>query len=131
MKHNGGAVTEGGSAIAYITNIQLNIDSGLNPNFVLASSTVRDFTAGIRKVNGTFTALFESNAIMNKFIAGTNTSFAFTVSDGTNSYKFEMKNVSYTAATIGVTNAATIPVAVTFEADYFATDASTLVITKA
>jgi hypothetical protein len=131
MKHNGGAVTEGGSAIAYITNIALTIDSSLTPNYVLGSNTVRDFTAGIRKVSGTFTALFESTALMTKFVAGTSTSFGFTVSDGTNSYNFLCSNVSYTAATIGVTNAATIPVQVTFEADYDGTALSSLVITKA
>lgn len=130
MKHNGGSVTEGGSSIAYITNINLNVDNALTPNFVLGSSTIRDATAGIRKISGTFTALFESNALMNKFIAGTTTSFGFTVSDGTNTYNFLMSNVSYTAAALTVTNAATIPVQVTFEADYDPTALSSLVITK-
>lgn len=131
MKHNGGSVTEGGSSIAYITNITLNIDSGITKNDVLGSNTADSFTSGQRKVNGTFTALFQSNVLMNKFINGTTTSFGFTVSDGTNSYNFLANNVTYTAATIAVTTAATIPVAVNFEADYDGTALSALTITKA
>jgi hypothetical protein len=131
MKHNGGSVTEGGGAIANITSIQISIDSGLVGNPTLGSTTMRDFTAGPRKVTGSFTALFETNALVNKFVAGTQTSFGFTVSDGTNTYNFLCSNVSYTAATLSVTPAATIPVQVTFEADYDGTALSSVVITKA
>lgn len=131
MRHNGGSVKEGGSTIGYITNIALNVDNGFDQNFVLGSNTIHETTVGPRKVTGSFTALFESSAIMTKFISGTTSSFEFTVSDGTNTYKFDLPNISYTAATIGVSNQATIPVAVTFTASYDATAASTLVITKA
>jgi hypothetical protein len=130
MRHNGGTVKEGGSTIAYITNIALNLDSGLTQNFVLGSNTIHDVTAGPRKVNGSFTALFESSVILNKFINSTSTSFEFSVSDGTNTYNFNMPNVNYTAATVNVANGATIPVQVTFDANYDPTSASTMTITK-
>jgi hypothetical protein len=130
MRHNGGTVKEAGVTIGYITNITLNVDNGFDQNFVLGSNTIHETTVGARKVTGSFTALFESSAIMTKFINGTLSTFEFSVFDGTNTYTFNLPNIAYTAATIGVTNAATIPVAVTFEASYDATAASTLVITK-
>ena len=130
MRHNGGTVKEGGAAVAFITNITLNYDNSLTQDFVLGSNTIHSVTAGPRKVNGSFTALFESSAILNKFINGTSTSFQFSISDGTNSYDFDMPNVNYTAATLNVQNGATIPVQVTFDANYDVTSATTLTITK-
>jgi len=131
MKHNGGSVTEGGSTIANITTINLNIDNSMTTNYTLGNSSITSISAGPRKVSGTFTALFTDSALMTKFINGTQTSFGFTVSNGTNSYTFLASNVSYTAATVNVTPAATIPVQVAFECDYDPTSASSLVITKA
>ena len=128
--HVAGTFNEGGSPIATLTGVTLNIDNGYGANYSLGNTVARDLTYGFAKVTGTATAYFEDAALVNKFINGTASSLDFTLTDGTNTLKFDLSNIKYTGATKQVSGQGPIVLNLPFTALYDGTDASHIVITR-
>lgn len=125
-----GHIKEGGSAIAYLTSIELSINNNSKKNWALGSNTMRDTTLGTIAIEGTATAYFEDAVIYNKFVNNTATSIDFKLHDGTAGLQFYLPNIRYTAATISPANDGPVLITMPFTALYNTGDTSTLVITK-
>uniref|UniRef100_A0A6M3XPG3 Putative tail protein n=1 Tax=viral metagenome TaxID=1070528 RepID=A0A6M3XPG3_9ZZZZ len=76
-----GVIYEGGAAIAYVTNLEMSLDNGVNPVFVVGNTAVKTVVAGRCNVTGTLTALFQDATIMNKFINETESSLWLVLTD--------------------------------------------------
>jgi hypothetical protein len=128
--HLGGTLLEGGSAIGYLTAIDLNIDNGATELSVLGAQTPIGYTPGMSKVSGTITAWFQDLTLLNKFLNQTSTSINFTLSDGTNTLQFNMPNVLYTGLKKPVAGQGAIVMTLPFKALRDPTTSSNLVITE-
>ncbi len=92
-----GSLNEGGSPIAVITEIALELNNGLDPRFVVGSKTTIRPSIARSSVSGSITAYFENSAMIDKFINETDSSIDFVLPDGAgNELKFILPRVKYT-----------------------------------
>jgi len=127
-----GTITEGGSSIAVVTELQLSIDGGLQGRYVVGSKLSRRPTPGFFNVTGTLTAYFEDSVMLNKFINGTESAIAFTLLDAPgNSLAVNIPRVVYTGAPPDVKGIGPVTLAMPFQALLDATtENSNIVITR-
>ena len=126
-----GSITEGGSSIAVVTGLELNIENGMEALYVIGSSDTLQPSIGKSMVNGSITAYFEDSTLIDKFINETSSSLSFTLTDAAgNDYLFELPNVKYNSGNPEVGGAGAVTVSLDFVALYDAGDASQIVITR-
>jgi hypothetical protein len=126
-----GSITEGGSSIAVVTSLELNIENGMEALYVIGSSDTLQPSIGKSMVNGSITAYFEDSTLIDKFINETSSSLSFTLTDAAgNDYLFELPNVKYNSGSPEVGGAGAVTVSLDFVALYDSGDASQIVITR-
>lgn len=77
------SIQEGGSALAIATAIDFKIANGLDENgYAIGTAERRNLHEGRAPVSGTLTAMFENQTLLNKAIAGTESSLKITLSRG-------------------------------------------------
>ena len=127
-----GSITEGGSAIATVTALELNIENGLEPLFTVGSQTTSRPSIGKSRATGTLTTYFESKSLYEKFLNETSSSISLTLTDlDGNDYLIELGNVKYNSGQPDVGGEGTVTLAMEFVALYDGADASNIVITRA
>lgn len=127
-----GSITEGGSAIAVVTSIEMSLENGLEPLFAVGSVTTNRPSIGKSRLTGTMTTYFESKTLYQKFIDETSSSIVLTLVDlDGNSYEFDLPNVKYNSGQPDVSGEGAVTVSMDFIALYDASDASQIVITRA
>lgn len=122
-------ITEGGSALAYATNLSIDISNNTEALNVLGTSTTYDLVAGTFKVSGSLKALFPSAALLTKFVNNTSSSLQVVLTSGANSYTIVLPNVRFVKADVPSTDG-TIEQSLDFEAFYGSSDAATIKITR-
>ena len=126
-----GAITEGGSSIAIVTALELNIDNGMEAQYVIGDSTTLQPPLAKSTVTGSVTAYFENTALIDKFINETASSITFTLTDAAgNDYIFDIPNVKYNSGNPEVGGPGAVTVTLDFIALYNAADVTQLKITK-
>jgi hypothetical protein len=126
-----GFMKEGGSAVGYISGLDLSFDNGYTKNFAIASNVVREFSTNRLKITGTATVFFEDAVMYNKFVNGTASSLDLKLDNGTNTLQILLPNIKYTAATKTITNGSGgIEIQMPFEALYDGTSLSNVVFTR-
>lgn len=97
-------LNEGGSSYAdKVTSLSLTIDNNLRQNVAIGTSAPSGIGFGQFLASGTMTVYFSSSAVFDKFVAGTDSALAFTLSDLGGSAKtvnFNLPNIEYTSATV-------------------------------
>jgi hypothetical protein len=76
-----GAITEGGSAIAYVNSIDFTLNNNLNPSFVLGSVTTPQMEFGQSTLEGTMTVYYQDKALIDKFLGETESSLSIVLDD--------------------------------------------------
>ena len=110
-----GAITEGGSAIAIITALELNIDNGMEALYVVGSSDTLLPSIGKSMVTGSVTAYFENTTLMDKFVNETTSALQFTLTDALgNDYIVLLPKVKYNSGNPEVSG----PGAITLTLDF-------------
>lgn len=126
-----GSITEGGSAIATVTQIDLTLENGLAARNVIGSAqTIRP---GIGRCNltGSLTAFFEDAVLLEKFINETESALVFTLTDAAgNDIQFDIPRVKYNGGQPDVSGQGSITINLPFQALYNDGDASNIVITR-
>ena len=114
------AITEGGSAIATVTECEFNVDFGLDAeNFVIGGGgTLGDIPEGIAGVSGSITALFDSTALLTKALNTTETALAVTLTKGAHSLKFDVPELFYSPKSPGITGPKGVKITLPFQAFY-------------
>lgn len=126
-----GTIKEGGVTYGSCTQIELSIKNGIEPNFVIGSSTTAGNTIGQSVVTGTVTAFFENVTMLNKFINETDSSLEFELVDlANNRLKFFLPKIKYTGGQPDVTGPGSISLSLPFQALYNTADLSQIVITR-
>ena len=110
-----GAITEGGSSIAIITALELNIDNGMEALYVVGSSDTLLPSIGKSMVTGSVTAYFEDTVLMDKFVNETTSALQFTLTDALgNDYIVLLPKVKYNSGNPEVSG----PGAITLTLDF-------------
>jgi len=76
-----GAITEGGSAIAYVNSIDFTLNNNLNPAFVLGATTTPQMEFGQSTLEGTMTVYYQDKALIDKFLGETESSLQIVMND--------------------------------------------------
>lgn len=93
-----GTISEGGSPIAVVTDLTLNIKTGRTLAGVIGSKFSPDVFEGVCMVTGSVSAFFQDDTLLTKFLAETPSSLSITFNDlnGTNSQTWLLPNIKYT-----------------------------------
>lgn len=126
-----GVVKEGGTNIAIVTEITLNVENGIEPRFVVGSKTTIRPSIKRFVVTGQITAYFESTALLEKFLDETDSDLEFNLPDDAgNNYKFFLPKIVYTGGQPDVGGDGPITLAMPFTANYDATDGTNILIER-
>tara|TARA_R110000772_G_scaffold9980_5_gene32303 strand:+ start:605 stop:1522 length:918 start_codon:yes stop_codon:yes gene_type:complete len=126
-----GAITEGGTAIATVTSLDITIENGLEPLFSVGSQITNRPSIGKSRVTGSLTTYFDSKALYQKFLNETASEIVLTLTDvAGNDYIIDIPNVKYNSGQPDVSGEGPITVSMDFIALYNAGDTSQLVITR-
>jgi hypothetical protein len=120
------------SSIATVTGIDFSVNNGVNPTFVVGSSTTPQLEYGMATVEGTITAYFEDLTLINRFLNEVESALSVTVNDPTaaNQYGFFFPKVKFNGASLPVANPQSRIITIPFVSLYDATEGSNLVITR-
>ena len=126
-----GTIDEGGSTIGIVTAIELTIENGLSPLFVVGSALTDRPSIGKSRVSGTMSVFFQSKALLDKFINETSSSLVFVLTDPAgNTYDFTLPNIKYTGGQPDVSGDGEVTLAMPFVALYDSTEGSNLTIER-
>jgi len=101
-----GAITEGGSAIAYVNSIDFTLNNNLNPAFVLGATTTPQMEFGQSTLEGTMTVYYQDKALIDKFLGETESSLQFVMNDRVagKDYTVLMPRIKINGAAVPVAN---------------------------
>lgn len=127
-----GTIEEGGSAIAIVTGINLTLENGFAPAYVVGAETAPQLEVGRAIVTGEVTAYFEDATLYNKFLNETESSLEFELEDTTSgeSYTFLIPKVKYNSGAIPVSDPQSRIMTLSFEGLYDASTGTNLRLTR-
>jgi hypothetical protein len=126
-----GSITEGGSPIGIVTSIELSLENGIEPSFVVGSPVTAGNTIGRSNCTGTLTAYFENTTLLNKFLNETTSSIEFTLaSEAGDVLTFSLPNVKYSTGQPDVSGDGSVTISMEFQALFSAGANSNLVIER-
>lgn len=93
-----GVLQEGGTALAYVTGLDLQVSNNRAVRGVIGSNTPQEVFEGQAEVSGTLTAMFQDASLLNKFLNETGSSLDVKLNDpnGTDFHRIRIPNVKYT-----------------------------------
>ncbi len=96
MNSFSGDILEGGSAIADVTEVDMTLDNGIEPRFVIGSTDTILPSAGYSELSGSTVSFFNSTTLVEKFINETNSSMNINLPDADgNSINLIMPKIKY------------------------------------
>lgn len=126
-----GTITVGGVSSAVITSIKITLENGIENQAVIGSDTRIRGAAGRSKITGEVSAFYDADTLLDAFDNETETSIEFTLTDGANSFTFELPRIKFTGGKPEVGGEREIILTMPFQALYNDSDASQIVITRA
>lgn len=122
---------EGGSSIALVTSLDLTLENGIEPQYVIGDDETVRPSIGRSRVSGSLTAYFENETLFNKFLNETESSLSLLLTDTAgNTLQFACGTLKYTTGTPDVSGEGSVTVSMDFMATYDSSDASNIVITR-
>lgn len=127
-----GSIKEGGVESAVVTEIELSIENGIAPRYVVGSKKSIKQSIGRFKVSGTLTAYFEDATLIGKYLREEASSLEITVTDGIpgNQYTFLLPKIKFTGGQPDVGGEGPITLSMPFTASYGPSILGTLKITR-
>jgi len=112
------------STSAIVTSIEFSVDNAQAPTFVVGTDSTPYIETGMATVEGTFTAFFEDDALLNRFLNETESEIIVTVNDPTagNEYTFGFPKVKINGAEIPVDGQTSRMITLPFVALYDSTE---------
>lgn len=126
-----GEILEGGTTIATVTGLELSLDNGLDPAFVIGSNTAAGITPGRSNLTGTVSAFFSDLGMLNKFINETESSIQFTLGNGVSeSYTFTIPRIKYSGGDNPANDESRLTISMPFQALVDSSEGTNLKITR-
>jgi len=120
------------SASAIVTSIDFSIDNALSPTYVVGDDAAPQLEIGMATVEGTLTAYFEDDALINRFIDETESELIVSVNDptGNNEYTFSFPKIKVNGADVPVDGQTSRVITLPFVALYDTTEDTNLKIAR-
>jgi len=126
-----GVLEEAGVLIAVITEIQLNVENGLEARFVVGSKDTIRPSIGRSNVSGTITAYFEDSLLLDKFVNETESSIKLELPDAQgNKYTITLPRIKYNGGQPDVEGEGPITLSMPFQALLDSTTATNIIIDR-
>src|SRR3990172_2515257 len=125
-----GAINEGGSAIAIVTEVSINLNNNLQANPVIGSISGLQATIGRSLITGSLSAYFEDEVMLNKFINETSSSLSFTLGGSGSGMTLLLPKIKYTGGQPDTSGEGSIILQMPFQALYDSTEATNIKITR-
>lgn len=128
-----GTLTSGGTEIAVITGLDISLDNGIEPQFVIGGKTAPFVSFGRSNLSGTVTAFFADRTMLDLFLDETPASLAFTFGkvDGTeNAYSLTIPRAIYTGADAPASGEGPITLSMPFMAVLDSVEGSNIKLTR-
>lgn len=126
-----GVIKEGGNVVAVVTEIQLNLENGIEPRYVVGSRDTIRPSSGRATVTGQIVAYFEDSSLLSKYLNEEASSIEFEMLDtANNKIRISLPRIKYTGGQTDVSGQGPITLTLPFQAVYDAASASTLTITR-
>jgi len=115
-----------------ITQLDFNVTNSYAPTFVVGSDEAPALEVGRAEVTGSFSAYFQDDALINRFLDEDETAISVSVDDptGTNAYTFLFPRVKINTADVGVDGPTSRMISVGFTSLFDTTEATNLKITR-
>lgn len=126
-----GTISEGGSTIAIVTGLTINIDKGYEPNYVLFSSLNQQAVPDRNNVSGRLSAFFVDEALAAKFHGEVESSISLTLDGPAGDLTFLLPRVKYNGDDIRMNGGRAMMLDLPFQALRHPTDATALQVTRA
>ena len=122
----------GAAPVAIVTALDFTLNNSYAPTFVIGDDSAPSLEYGRAEIEGTLTAYFEDDALINRFLNETETEIEVSVDDptGANTYTFQFPRVKINSADVGVDGPTSRMISMSFVALYDATEATSLKITR-
>ena len=120
------------SSAAIITAIDFTLDNSFSPTFVIGSSSAPSLEYGMAQVEGTFTAYFEDDALINRFLNEVESELVITVNDpsAANQYEFMFPRIKVNSADVGVDGPLSRLITMSFVGLYDSTEGTNFKISR-
>jgi hypothetical protein len=120
------------SASGVVTGIDFTLNNSFAPTFVVGDDSAPALEVGRAEIEGTLTAYFENEDLINRFLNETETELSVSVDDptGSNTYTFLFPRIKINSADTGVDSPNSITISMSFVALYDSTEATNLKITR-
>lgn len=120
------------SSAAIITAIDFTLNNSFSPTFVIGSSAAPSLEYGMAEVEGTFTAYFEDDALINRFLNEVESELVITVNDpsGANQYEFMFPRIKVNSADVGVDGPLSRLITMSFVGLYDSTEGTNFKISR-
>ena len=126
-----GTITENGSEISVVTQLDINVDNGIEALFAVGSKPAVGVSIGRCTVSGTITCYFDSVTMFNKFIAETESDLECDVTDlAGNIYRWTLPRIKYNGAPPDVSGEGPVTLAMPIQALYDTTAAATISVER-
>jgi hypothetical protein len=113
------SIQEGGASIATVTNATLNVEFGLLPEgYTLGGGYRTSLPEGQMKISGEIKAFFENKALLDKALAGTESSLSLKLTNGAHSLEFLLPEIVYERNAPGIEGSKGILVELPYRAFY-------------
>jgi hypothetical protein len=120
------------SSAAIITAIDFTLDNSFSPTFVIGSSSAPSLEYGMAQIEGTFTAYFEDDALINRFLNEVESELVITVNDpsAANEYEFMFPRIKVNSADVGVDGPLSRLITMSFVGLYDSTEGTNFKISR-
>lgn len=126
-----GTITEGGSAIAVVTELSLELKNGMESRYVVGDAQSLKPSIGRSALTGTLTAYFDNTTLFAKFVNETDSSLVFSLVDlDGNNMTFNLPLIKYTGGQPDVSGEGPVTISMPFQAVLSPTDGTNLIITR-
>jgi len=126
-------IADAGESLANscITAFEMNIDRGYETRYCIGDDASKSYISGMANIEGSFTAYFEDEVLMNRFINEVDTALEIQAGFDDDIMTFLLPRVKINAANTGVSgNTGAKFVEVTYKALFDTTEGSNLTITR-
>lgn len=122
-----GSITIDGNPIASVTGLNLTVENGITPRFVLFQSITNRPKIGRTRVSGTLNVYFENSDLLTAFLNASLLNLEFTMQDPDgNTYAFDLPAIFPNTGQVDVSGDADIIIPMAFTAIYDAASTKTI-----
>ncbi|OED34509.1 hypothetical protein AB832_07370 [Flavobacteriaceae bacterium (ex Bugula neritina AB1)] len=94
-----GSLLVNGKPSNVVTSVELSLENGLEPRFVVGSANTREPSIGNSNISGSMSVFFEDSTMIDQFINEDEVSLKFSLNGQSGGYDFELPRIKFSSGT--------------------------------